>query len=464
MDGPPGYHILTWGCQMNEDDSEQLGALLEGQGYVRRSTPEDADVVLLNTCSVRAKPEQKVYSKLGELRLTKQARPGMVIGVCGCMAQLRSREIARRAPHVDLIVGSGQAGEIPRMLRERIAANGARPRRPSAALGLPGSGERGASALPWRTSARAAPLRAFVPVMYGCDRGCTFCVVPLTRGRERSRPIEEVLAEVRSLARGGTREVTLLGQTVSSYGRGLEGGAVGFAELLRRVAGTPGIERVRFTSPHPADFTDEVVDAIASTPQVCEHVHLPLQSADDEVLRAMQRGYTAEAYSALVEKLRRAVDGLAVTTDLMVGFPGETDAQAERTLAFVAMTRFDAAFMFAYSERPGTPAASMPAAVPQEVRIARLERLIALQNRITVERNSALVGEVAEVLVEGATPRDAGRMQGLTRTFKAVHYRGDQALAGRLVRVRLTEAGLTGFAGEIADAPAPARSALVCEP
>ena len=449
MTGSRGYHILTWGCQMNEDDSEQLGALLEGLGYERRPTPEEADVVLLNTCSVRAKPEEKVYSKLGELRIAKQSRPEMVIGVCGCMAQVRSREIARRAPHVDLIVGTGQAGSLPRLLEERLASDGARPRKPSEALALPGPRERGAGALPWRGSSRAAPVRAFVPVMYGCDRFCTFCVVPLTRGRERSRPLADIVGEVQALARRGTREVTLLGQTVSSWGRTLPGDGVGFPDLLRRVAEVPGIERVRFTSPHPADFTEEVVEAIASTPEVCEHVHLPVQAGDDAVLRAMRRGYTVEAYRALVESLRRAIPGVAITTDLMVGFPGETAEQAERTLAFVAAMRFDAAFMFAYSERPGTRAARMPGAVPVEERIARLERLIDLQNAITVERNESLLGTVAEVLVEGPTPRDPRQAQGLTRTFKSVRFDGPGSLAGTLVRVRLTEAGLTGFVGEL---------------
>lgn len=455
------YHILTWGCQMNEEDSEQIGLFLEDAGYEPAEILEDADVVILNTCSVRRKPEDKVFSKLGELRQRKRENPDLVVGVVGCMAQILARTIAARAPFVDFVAGTGHNAELPELIaqvRERRARH--EHSEPLFLLSLPERRGSSVADVPLRTARRPVRLRAFVPVMYGCDRHCTFCVVPFTRGRERSRPPEDIIEEIGRLAAGGTREVILLGQTVNYYGRNLPDRRVTFSELLWRIAEIPGIERIRFTSPHPRGFTDDLIRAIAEIPQVCEHVHLPLQAADDEVLRRMKRGYTLAQYTEIVEKLRSAVPGIAITTDLMVGFPGETEEQFAATLDYVRRTRFDAAFMFAFSPRPGTKAADMPEQLARDVKIHRLSRLVELQNSITAEINRSLVGSLVEVLVEGASARDASRLSGLTRTFKTVHFdlpgHGDGLSAparGQLVRVKVTGGSLTGLTGLMEPAP-----------
>ncbi len=443
---------------MNEEDSSQMGLFLEQHGYLPAASADDADIILLNTCSVRQKPEDKVHSKLGELRILKESRPDIIIGVCGCMAQVQAQQIARRAPHVDFISGTGHNAEVPgliEMVRERRLRGGS-DQLPLMRLDLPARKGAVVTDVPLRTLARPAALRAYVPIMYGCDRYCTFCVVPLTRGRERSRTMDDIIAEVRALARAGTREVTLLGQTVNSYGRHLPGPPVTLADLLRCLGEIIGIERIRFTSPHPCGFDDDLIEVIATVPQVCEHVHLPLQAADDELLRRMKRGYTVEQYRTVLDKLRDRVPGIAITTDIMLGFPGETEDQFQATLDFVREVRFDSAFMFAYSPRPGTRAASMPDQVPHDVKIRRLSELIELQNAITTEINASLVGSVQEVLVEGPSPRKPSRASGLTRTFKTVHIMPDDPAgrdrtpsAGDFVSVVVVEGGLTGLQGVI---------------
>lgn len=442
----PGYKIFTWGCQMNEEDSEQLALQLEAMGYREVLDPADARVVLLNTCSVRLKPEEKVYSKLGELAALKERRPDLIVGVCGCMAQVQSEEIRRRAPCVDFILGTGALGKLPQLLREaeRGTARGA-----LCALDLPPRKGARVADVPVRSILRKPKLKAHVPIMYGCDKFCTFCIVPFTRGRERSRSPEEILAEIQMLARAGTKEVTLLGQTVNSYGKNLPGSRTTFAELLARISQVPGIERIRFTSPYPRDFTDELVAAMAALPKVCRHVHLPLQSADDAVLGAMRRGYTVGEYREIVKKLRSAIPEIAITTDLMVGFPGETEEQFLHTMAFVDEVRFDGAFMFAFSPRPGTRAASMPNQIPRDVKVDRLNRLIARVNSIVVEKHQSLVGKTFQVLVEGPSPRDPAMLTGRTSCFRTMVFAGARSLVGRLVPVRATEAHLWGFRGEV---------------
>lgn len=457
----PGYRILTWGCQMNEEDSEQMALYLEEMGYAPVEDPAEADVVLLNTCSVRQKPEEKVYSKLGELREMKLAKPDMLIGVCGCMAQVESVQIKKRAPFVDLVVGTGNIAAIPNLIRSakqrREITHHASRVTPLTSLELPPRKGAVVTDVPLRNILRKPKLKAHVPIMYGCDKFCTFCIVPHTRGRERSRPTAEILSEIRNLALQGTKEVTLLGQTVNSYGKNLAEGKVPFAQLLEQIDGIRGIQRIRFTSPYPRDFTDELIDAIARLPKVCEYVHLPLQVADDELLARMHRGYTIARYREIVEKLRAAIPGIAISTDIMLGFPGETDEQFWNTMRFVEETRFDSAYMFAYSIRPGTKAADMVDQVPHDVKIDRLNRLVALQNRITKEINAAQVGRVMEVLVEGRSQKDASRLAGQTRTMKTVNFtvpeggpRSADSLVGKLVPVRMVEGHLTGFTGEYA--------------
>ena len=487
----PSYHIMTWGCQMNEEDSEQMALYLEGMGYAETAQPEQADVVLLNTCSVRAKPEEKVWSILGRLRDIKRERPDMVIGVCGCMAQVESAEIKRRAPHVNMVVGTGSIAAIPDMIRRvkagedaeaegetvqgvEMSANAGQrsPLIPIAALTsqrktnattltalrLPPRKGVVVSDIPARVVERKPKLKAHVPIMYGCDKFCTFCIVPHTRGRERSRPTVEVLAEIEGLARGGTRKITLLGQTVNSYGKNLPEGRVPFAQLLADINAIRGIQRIRFTSPYPRDFTDELIDAISTLEHVCEHVHLPLQVGDDELLLQMHRGYTVARYREIVAALRARVPGVAITTDIMLGYPGETDAQVANTMQQIEEIRFDSAFMFAYSPRPNTKAAILENQVAQEVKIARLNALIARQNAITIEINQAQIGQTFEVLVEGRSHRDPNRLSGYTRGLKMVNFtvpasgtRSLDSLIGKLVPVRAQEANLTGFLGELAD-------------
>ena len=503
----PRYHIMTWGCQMNEEDSEQMSLYLEGMGYTPTEQPEAADVVLLNTCSVRAKPEEKVWSILGRLRDIKRDRPDMVIGVCGCMAQVESAEIKRRAPHVNMVVGTGSIAAIPDMIRrvrageaveeeeweeggrgrggdEETAAGltlnassstldaqrstlipisalisrGKRQTTTLTALQLPPRKGAVVSDIPARVVERKPKLKAHVPIMYGCDKFCTFCIVPHTRGRERSRPTVEVLDEIAGLARNGTREITLLGQTVNSYGKNLPEGRVPFAQLLADINAIRGIQRIRFTSPYPRDFTDELIDAIGALEHVCEHVHLPLQVGDDELLLEMHRGYTVARYREIVAALRARVPGIAITTDIMLGYPGETDAQVANTMRQIEEIRFDSAFMFAYSPRPNTKAAALDNQIAQKVKIERLNALIERQNAITIEINTSQIGQTFEVLVEGRSHRDANRLSGYTRGLKMMNFtvpaggtRSLDSLIGKLVPVRALEANLTGFLGELAD-------------
>ncbi len=432
---------------MNEDDSSQMASMLESQGYAK-STVEAADVVLLNTCSVRAKPEQKAYSMLGQLREMKASRPEMIIGVCGCMAQKEAPEIRRRAPFVDLVIGTGQIDRLPALI-DLIKAE----RRPIVATDLPSRRERDEKSTPRRVVGGATPkLKSLVSIMYGCDKFCHFCIVPITRGKERSRPADEILLEIERLASLGTKEVTLLGQTVNSYGKFLEE-PCSFAELLHRISEIDGIERIRYTSPYPKDFNDDVVEAIATLPKVMPMVHMPIQVGDNDLLQRMHRGYTLGQYEMIVRKLRSAVPDLCLTTDLMLGFPGETEQEFENTMRFVEKTRYDSAYMFAYSPREGTKAALMEGQIPQVEKIRRLEALIELVNRITIEINDSQIGNVYPVLVEGRSSKDSSKWSGLTPQGKTMNFPADELsvadLFGRIVDVRAVSAHLWGFTGEL---------------
>jgi len=446
------YFVQTWGCQMNEEDSEQMARHLEGIGFAPAGSAMEAHVILLNTCSVRKKPEDKAFSMLGELALLKQRRPEIIVGVCGCMAQLRAQEIRRRNPFVDFVVGTGQIASIPGLVEEA-----AQTRKFQTRLALPERKGAVVTDVPARVLPAVAPprpkIKSFVPIQYGCDKFCTFCIVPTTRGRERSRPTEEIVQEVRGLAALGTKEVTLLGQTVNSYGKNLAEGRVPFSKLLWLLFGIPGLERIRYTSPYPRDFRADLIETIRDCPKVMEHVHLPLQSGDDEMLQSMKRLYSVEGYLQIVQDLRKSVPHMSLTTDIIVGFPGETDEQFERTLDVVREVRFDGAYMFIYSPRPGTPAGEMETQIPLMVKKSRLRRLADLQNAITVERNEALVGETFEVLVEGASPKDPSAGQGYSREFKMIHFplegRSADELAGQLVQVRTDKAFLWGLSGKL---------------
>ena len=437
------YFVQTWGCQMNEEDSEQMALYLEGIGFEPTSSITEAQVILLNTCSVRKKPEDKAFSLLGELAPMKKSRPDLVIGVCGCMAQIRADEIRRRAPHVDFVVGTGQVSTIPGLVTEALER-----RRFQKRLDLPERKGAVVEAMPQREVRQVAKLKAFVPIQYGCDKFCTFCIVPTTRGRERSRPTADILEEVTRLVDNGTREVTLLGQTVNSYGKNMPEGKVPFGQLLRQLCEIQGLQRIRYTSPYPRDFKADVIEAIRDCPPVMEHCHMPLQAGNNDLLKRMKRLYTVESFKEIVRELRSSIPQVGLTTDIIVGFPGETEEEFQGTLDVVREIRFDGAYMFIYSPRPGTPAAEMEQ-LPLSVKKERLSRLIALQNQITCEINAALVGRDFEVLVEGVSPKNPSLLQGYTREFKMMHFPGDASRVGRIARVRATSAHLWGLGGEL---------------
>ena len=435
------FRVITWGCQMNVEDSEQMERYLRDLGFVD-SDNESADVVLLNTCSVRKKPEDKAFSMLGVLREAKEAKPEMVIGVCGCMAQLRAEEIRKRAPHVDFVIGTAEISKIPALVSETMQARRFRSR-----TSLPERKGSVVTDIPQRhLGVRRAALKSFVPIQYGCDKFCTFCIVPTTRGRERSRSTEDILEEVALLAARGTKEVTLLGQTVNSYGKNLMEGKVPFARLLREIADIRGIERIRYTSPYPRDFRDDLVSAHRDVREVMPHCHLPLQSGDDDILKEMHRVYTVDSFCEIYRSLR-TVPGMAVTTDVIVGFPEETEEQFRNTMKVMESLRFDGAFMFAYSPRPDTKAAEMNQVDPATKK-RRLNELIDLQNTITCEINHSEAGQVFEVLVEGSSEKDPRLLKGLTRHFKTMHFPGG-AQPGEIVHVVAEEPHLWGFLGRI---------------
>jgi tRNA-2-methylthio-N6-dimethylallyladenosine synthase len=428
--GPDGYlivpriYIETYGCQMNVSDSELLLGVLGRAGYIRTEDPATADVLLVNTCAVRDHAEQRVLGRMGELKRFK--RPGGVLGVVGCMAQRLGPKLLERVPQVDLVIGPDGYRGLPELI--------ARAR----------DGERAADVMfrEWEhyedvPAERPSGASAFVTVQRGCDYRCTFCVVPMTRGPERSRKLEDVVGEVSRLAAAGTSEVTLLGQTVNSY----HDGTHDFADLLRATGAVPGIRRVRFTSPYPTDFTDRVLAAIAETEAVCEHVHLPVQSGSSRVLKRMLRRYTRERYLEVVDALRAAVPGIALTTDIIVGFPGESEDEFAETLSLVEAVGFDDAFTFRYSLRDGTPAVKLRDHVAADVAGERLQRLIALVRTVARRRNMALVGTSHEVLVEGRAKRGS-LLQARTRTNKVALVDGPDDWIGTYRRVQFT--GTTG--------------------
>ncbi|HLU60410.1 MAG TPA: tRNA (N6-isopentenyl adenosine(37)-C2)-methylthiotransferase MiaB [Pseudonocardia sp.] len=407
------YTIRTYGCQMNVHDSERMAGLLEAAGY-ERSDSDDADVVVFNTCAVRENADNRLYGNLGHLRPVKAARPDMQIAVGGCLAQKDRETIVRKAPWVDVVFGTHNVHALP-VLLERARHNRA------AQVEIAESLEVFPSTLPAR---RESAYSAWVSISVGCNNTCTFCIVPSLRGKEKDRRPGDVLAEVQALAAEGVLEVTLLGQNVNSYG--VEFGDRGaFAKLLRACGDVEGLERVRFTSPHPRDFTSDVIAAMAETPNVCPQLHMPLQSGSDDVLRRMRRSYRSQRFLAILDEVRAAIPDAAISTDIIVGFPGETEEDFQATLDVVEKARFAQAFTFQYSPRPGTPAASLPDQVPKEVVQERYERLVALQEEISWQQNRALEGRVVEVLVSTGEGRKDGatrRMSGRARDGRLVHF------------------------------------------
>ncbi len=467
------YFVRTYGCQMNEHDSERIAGLLETDGLEEAESFDDADVIVLNTCCIRENADNKLYGQLGNLKKLKEERPDLQIAVGGCLAQKDRETIRERAPHVDVVFGTHNVGRATELLTE-ARTNGP-------VTEILEESEAFPSALPVKRDANHA---AWVTIQIGCDNSCAFCIVPAVRGKEISRPYGELVEEVRALASTGITEITLLGQNVNSYGRDLtlklrgselpddsellvgrswtEGRHTArplFSDLLRSVSEIEGIRRVRYTSPHPKDLRVETIDVMAEVPEVCEHLHLPLQSGSDDVLASMHRGYTASKYLTKIEEARRRIVDLAVTTDIIVGFPGETDDDFEKTLEVAAEVQFDNAFTFIYSPRPGTEAADLvDRYVSQDVAAERMERLRQVIERSSLHSNQTRVGHNEEVIVEGRSKRDSSMLTGRTRHNRLLHFPSQDTIRpGSYAQVLVTGARTFNLIGELLEITAPAK-------
>ena len=438
----PRVYLKTFGCQMNEYDSARMADVLrEAGGYEPTDDPAAADLLLLNTCSVREKAQEKVFSLLGQWRTLKRARPGVIIGVGGCVASQEGEGITERAPFVDLVFGPQTLHRLPDMIAQ-LRADG----RAVVDVSFPEIEK--FDRLP---EPRAHGATAFVSVMEGCSKYCTFCVVPYTRGEEVSRPVAQVMDEVRRLAAQGVSEVTLLGQNVNAYRGALDrGGHADLAALIYHVAAVPGVERVRFTTSHPVEFRDSLVEAYRELPQLASYLHLPVQSGSDRILALMKRGHTALEYKQKIRRLREARPGISLSSDFIVGFPGETERDFEDTMRLIEEVGFDQSFSFIYSRRPGTPAASLPDDVPHEVKQARLERLQARLNANAQAISRAMVGSVQRVLVERPAKKDARQLAGRTENNRWVNFDGPPSLINRFVDVVITEALPNSLRGRLA--------------
>ncbi len=426
------YYIRTFGCQMNFHDSEKMAGMLSEGGMREASTEQDAGVVIFNTCSIRQKAEQKFLSELGRLKKLKKRNPGLKIAVAGCIAQQMGAELFKKAPHVDFVIGP-QNIHLIRGLVEGEEAGAAH---------LEANPDLARSDLPVQRNGKPS---AWVNVMYGCNNFCTYCIVPYTRGREVSRPSENILREIEGLAARGIKEVNLLGQNVNSYH-----GDTGFSGLLGKVNGIPAIERIRFVTSHPRDLSDGLIQAMKSLGKVCEHIHLPLQSGSNSVLGGMNRKYTYESYLEKIEKLRAAMPGIAITTDIITGFPGETEEDHGMTLRALREIEYDGIFAFMYSPRPGTRAARMDGQLPDVVKSARLSGILSLQDEMTLKKNKALEGSLQEILVEGPSEKGApGQYTGRTRGNKIVNFDSDKDLTGHILKVNIKSAGIHSLKGEL---------------
>ncbi|MEW5802987.1 MAG: tRNA (N6-isopentenyl adenosine(37)-C2)-methylthiotransferase MiaB [bacterium] len=436
-------YVKTFGCQMNEHESERMRGLLLGVGYALAPDEEDADFILINTCSIREKAEQKAFSYLGRLKLRKDKRPDLKIGVCGCIAQREGRRIIRRAPHVDVIFGTKNVHRLPRLI-ERMEKTHDR------VIEICDD-----DSVRWQQFdceiKRDSRVSAWVTIMQGCDNYCTYCVVPYVRGREWSRPKDEILAEISELAALGYKEITLLGHNVNSYGRGLSQDC-DFPGLIRSIDKIGGIERIRFTTSHPKDFSEKLVEAIADCPKVCEHIHLPFQSGSDKILMSMNRKYTTAEYLNKVKMLRDRVPEAAITSDVIVGFPGEDEEDFQKTLHLIESVQFEGLFTFLYSTRPQAAAGNFARQIPNSIKQKRFEILLEIQNRISSERNMALLGTQQEILVEDAEENEKSfrpLCRGRTRLNKIVEFTGSSDLIGKLERVTISRANRFNLEGVI---------------
>lgn len=433
------YIVYTYGCQMNEHDSETIKGMLEEMGYTPTEDRKEASIILLNTCAIRENAEDKVFGELGHLKHLKKENPELLLGVCGCMSQEENvvNRIMQKHGFVDIIFGTHNLHRLPHLVKEALF---------SKEMVVEVWSKEGdiIENLPKKREG----LRAWVNIMYGCDKFCTYCIVPMTRGKERSRRPEDVIAEVRDLARQGFKEITLLGQNVNAYGKDFTDITYTFADLMddmRKI----DIPRIRFTTSHPRDFDDHLVEVLGKGGNLVEHIHLPVQSGSSEILKIMGRKYTREIYLELVRKIKEAVPNVVLTTDIIVGFPGETEEQFEETLSLVREVGFDSAYTFIYSPREGTPAAVMEDNIPMEVKRERLQRLNRAVEEFSRKSHESLRGQIVEVLVEGESKNNASVLSGRTRTNKLVHFEGDQALIGSFVHVKITDAMTWYIKGEI---------------
>ncbi len=434
------YHIVTYGCQMNVHDSENLAGMLSYIGYKETANEDDADLILFNTCCVREHAEQRVYGNVGALKTKKQANPNLIIGVCGCMMQQQevSSTIVKKFPFIDLVFGTHNLYRFPALLKRAIDS------RQTVVEILDNEGKI-VENIPIK---RSEGVSAWTTIMYGCNNFCSYCIVPYVRGRERSRNHIEIVDEVKGIVDSGYKEITLLGQNVNSYGKDLNDNIL-FPDLLRMINDIEGIERIRFMTSHPKDLSDDLIKALAECDHVCEHLHLPIQSGSNRILKEMNRKYTREDYLKLVDKVRNAIPDIALTTDIIVGFPGETEEEFEETLDIMAKAEYDSAFTFMYSPRTGTPAAKKEGQLTTEVKKDRLHRLIELQETISKKKNSEYKDKIVQVLVEGVSKNNDKIMSGRTRTNKLVNFPGNEDLIGKLVDVKITNPKSWTLEGEL---------------
>jgi len=435
------FYLETFGCQMNVVDSEQIVDLVQQLGYVRVGSPESADLIILNTCSIRARAERKVYGHLGRFKPLKQRRPGLLLAVCGCVAQQEGERMLQKVPYLDVVCGTHNVHRLGDMVRQ------AEERRVRCAEVAFLEADQRRRLFPERRP--NAEVTRFVTVIQGCDNFCSYCIVPHVRGREVSRPAAEVLHEVRTLVAQGVREVTLIGQNVNSYGR-KEGDVISFAALLKQVNAVEGLERIRFMTSHPKDLSDELVDCFGELDKLCKHIHLPVQAGGDAVLKAMRRGYTREQYLGRIARLRRVCPDIRVTSDVIVGFPGETESDFEQTMDLLKEARFAEIYSFIYSARPGTSAADLADETPKAVKQKRFDRMLALQEEITLGYHGRDVGQVLPLLVEGSSRQGNGQLFGRTTWNRIVNFDGGRDLIGQIVPVRLLRAYRNSHLGELA--------------
>ena len=435
------YYISTFGCQMNEKDSEVLAGMLKKMGFTAASKQTEANLILFNTCCVREKAENKVFSHIGELKELKSQNPDLIIGVCGCMVQQEgiAEKIRKSLPHVDLLFGTHNTHELPDLI-ENIWAS----RMPQVSIWENEGAVR--ENLP---AEREFPFKALVNIMYGCNNFCTYCIVPFVRGRERSRYPEHIVKEIEELVNDGVIEVMLLGQNVNSYGKDFQDISFDFADLLEKIDNIPGLKRIRYMTSHPRDFSDKLIKVISKSEKVTSHFHLPVQAGSNNILKKMNRGYTREDYLGLIDKIRASNPQAAITTDIIVGFPGETEDDFNLTLKLVEEVKFDGAFTFIYSTRTGTPAAEYENQIPSDVKKARLQQLMNLQNSISNEINKKYFNAIVDVLVEGPSKTNTNMFTGKTDGNKTVIFPGDPSLIGRIIPIIITDTQTWILKGEI---------------